>query len=108
MSSTTASLKILLVEDDLTDVEMVRSYLSECRGNHFFMADLSVAGDLAQAFRLLAEYLPDIILTGLGLPDARGMKVLTAIFEMAPDVPIVVHSGNDQTLLNGPIAANWQ
>ena len=58
MSSKAARLKILLVEDDLDDVYLVRSYLSETRGNRFFSADLSVAQDLTHTARLLAEGLP--------------------------------------------------
>lgn len=99
MSSMASPLKILLVEDDLMDVAMVRSYLSEKRGKCFFSADLSVAHDFAQASRLLAKDLPDIILTDLSLPDVQGMEAFCAIFELAPDVPVMVLSGNEDEQL---------
>jgi sigma-B regulation protein RsbU (phosphoserine phosphatase) len=90
-----ARLKILLVEDDSADACMVQSCLSEHRGNRLFSADLTIAQDLAHAGRLIEQDLPDIILADLGLPDAQGAEALSSILQMAPNVPIIVLSGND-------------
>jgi sigma-B regulation protein RsbU (phosphoserine phosphatase) len=99
MSPMAARLKILLVEDDSADACMVQSCLSEHRGNRLFSADLTIAQDLAHAGRLIEQDFPDIILADLGLPDAQGAEALSSILQKAPDVPIIVLSGNDDEQL---------
>ncbi|MFT5440530.1 MAG: PAS domain S-box-containing protein [Alphaproteobacteria bacterium] len=99
MSPMATRLKILLVEDDSADACMVQSCLSEHRGNRLFSADLTIAQDLAHAGRLIEQDLPDIILADLGLPDAQSAEALSSILQMAPDVPIIVLSGNDDEQL---------
>jgi sigma-B regulation protein RsbU (phosphoserine phosphatase) len=89
-----ASLKILLVEDNPADAYMVKVFLSDPRLMHTRSTTLSVTESVAEAARLIADDKPDIIFTDLGLPDGQGAEVLTALIRIAPDIPIIVLSGN--------------
>ncbi len=85
-------IKILLVEDDPVDVELVTSYLARTplAGARFEHADR-----LATARKRIAEDRPDVILLDLSLPDTRGLHTVAHVIEAAPDVPIIIMTGQD-------------
>lgn len=88
------SLKILLVEDNPADAYMVKIFLSDPRLMHTPSTTLSVVESVAEAVRLISDDKPDVILTDLGLPDGQGAEVLTALIRVAPEIPIIVLSGD--------------
>ena len=84
-------ISVLLVEDDAGSRNLVRCAL---RGHDPSISyDISEAGDLASAARLLGERNFDNVILDLHLPDSSGLETLRRIKETDPEVPVVVLSG---------------
>ena len=75
--------KVLLVEDDLSSVEIAQTYLA--LDGH----DVLVAKDGLEGLRLARESAPDILVLDLMLPKMDGVEVCRVLRE-ASDVPIVM------------------
>ena len=82
--------KILLVEDDPGDVLLFKTILSQA-SPHF---QLAVVERLRAAFAHLEKEPVDLIVTDLSLPDSLGDTTFAALQERAPEVPIIVISGD--------------
>lgn len=85
---------LLLIEDNEDDALLVRSMICSGAGSDFKIdwADRLSAG----AARLAAGY-PDAVLLDLSLPDSRGLATFERVHAAAPQVPIVVLSGLDDS-----------
>ncbi len=83
---------ILLIEDNPNDVLVIQELLT-INGSRAYA--VSTAADLDAAKKHLRLSAFDLIVTDLGLPDARGLEVLDGLREYAAKVPIVVVSGLD-------------
>lgn len=85
-------IRLLFVEDDLDDVELAQAALAES----FSGAQLRVAHGEAEAIRLLGQkdYLPDLVLLDLSLPESGALKVLEWIKsqDRVKIVPVIVLS----------------
>ncbi len=81
---------ILLVEDNPADVYLLREEFAAASGDH----TLRVAASVAEAAALLAECKSDCILLDLWLPDSFGLDTFNAVQSMAPDLPVIILSGN--------------
>src|SRR5687767_6085023 len=79
-------MKVLVIEDDPAQAALVRALL----------AKQSRAHDGAVARHVSAETW-DVILLDLNLPDSQGLDTLRRMRRQAPDAPIVVLSGEDDT-----------
>ena len=88
------TLKVLLIEDSAADVGLVRAALGNAGEKCTFLVDLSVAGSISEAAILVWQTDPDVILLDLGLPDKVGMAAFRAAINLAPEIPIIVLSGN--------------
>jgi signal transduction histidine kinase len=82
-------LRLLLLEDDVSDAFLTRTTLHEAGVdaewlvvNRLADVDFDVVGDWA-----------DCALVDLGLPDGRGLEVIRAILQRVPKIPVVVVSG---------------
>ena len=84
--------KILLIEDDVFQVTIVRSLLAKTSTFHF---ELTHEDRLSTGLQRLQSADFDVILLDLMLPDSSGLETFTRIYREAPEVPIVVLSGND-------------
>ena len=88
--------KVLLVEDNATDAQLVRSALvglveRDLSGSFF---DIRSASRLAHAIAHLAEEEFDVILLDLSLPDSQSFEhSFNDIHKCAPAVPIIVLTG---------------
>lgn len=82
--------RILLVEDDPGDAELVREYLSDEKKFHIVHAD-----NLFSALEHLHEETFEIIILDLGLPDSVGLETVNRMKKYSLDIPIVVLTGND-------------
>ncbi|HEX5748839.1 MAG TPA: response regulator [Archangium sp.] len=91
-------LRILVVEDNPADVDLVREYLQERR-----LWTLSACDLLRKALALAEQEPPDVMLLDLGLPDSQGMETLNRAVDRLPHVPIIVLTGREQLGL-GPLA----
>lgn len=86
------TLKILLVEDNPGDVELMKEMLYESKARSSTIIE---AGSLEQVIIELQENDFDIILLDLGLPDSAGLMTLTDVLKYARKIPIVVLTGLD-------------
>jgi DNA-binding response OmpR family regulator len=70
-----ARLRILLVEDDPYDAELVQACLAEARRNG---AEIIHAASLAQGLQALRTLAIDLTVLDLDLPDSSGFETLRA------------------------------
>jgi signal transduction histidine kinase len=82
---------VLLIEDNPGDADLVRLRLIE--------SDPPVTVDcvrrLSDALKSLALKTPSLVLLDLNLPDSRGAETFRRVMEKAPNVPVVILSGQD-------------
>lgn len=97
MHNTTYSIKLLLVEDNPGDAYLVRSLLT---ATHVPITVAHVTR-LSDAVSYLEndDEACDVVLLGLGLPDAQGATSIVQLRAMAPALPIIVFTGLDDEML---------
>jgi signal transduction histidine kinase len=88
----TAALKVLLVEDNRGDVDLISELLAR---DAFTLLDISSVDRLEQALECVAADGFDIVLLDLGLPDSFGLDTLRAMRRQAAKLPIIVLTGNN-------------
>ncbi len=86
------SVNILLIEDNESDRLLMKKMLLKHKKPDFNLAD---ADSLAKGLSLISEQKVDIIILDLYLPDSKGLDTLNKIKTNAPDLPVVVLTGND-------------
>lgn len=87
----TQPVRVLLVEDNPADADLVAELLEEGRGTF----EITRVGRLSEAVELLQQQEQDCLLLDLGLPDAQGMESVVSVRAGHPNVPIVVLTGRD-------------
>jgi PAS domain S-box-containing protein len=85
-------MKVLVIEDNPADVEMIRDILSDHQESSL---ELEHEKTLAAGIAHLARDGIGCILLDLGLPDSQGMGTVRAVHASQPEVPIVVLTGLD-------------
>jgi hypothetical protein len=87
-------IRVLLLEDDPDDAVLVRRMLRRVKAMPF---EVVVVNRLARAVAILTAdpAVFDVVLADLGLPDSTGIATLDALTEVAPHLPVVVLTGND-------------
>jgi signal transduction histidine kinase len=83
--------RVLLIEDNPGDADLVRLRLVEGRPQ----LQVECVSRLSEALEFLAKETPSLVLLDLNLPDSRGADTFRKVREMAPGVPVVVLSGQD-------------
>lgn len=84
-------LKILLIEDDQDDANLIRKMLAEIREPEFAV---QVAQLLRDGLELLEARSFDIVLVDLGLPDCRqGLDAALKVRDKVPRTPVMVLTG---------------
>ena len=86
---------VLLIEDNPGDADLVRLRLVE--GQPGLRVDC--VHRLSDALVSLAKETPSLVLLDLNLPDSRGAETFRKVMEIAPQVPVVVLSGQDDEAL---------
>jgi len=86
------SIKVLLIEDNPDDIELLQRKLGKSVNGQLTVTSVK---SLHDALEHLAGNKPDIILSDLGLPDSHGLDTVTKIMCAAPNIPLVVLSGLD-------------
>jgi len=86
---------VLLVEDNQGDADLVRLRLVESDPP----VKVDCARRLSEALKTLAAKKPSLVLLDLNLPDSRGAETFRRVLEKAPDVPVVILSGQDDETL---------
>jgi two-component system cell cycle sensor histidine kinase/response regulator CckA len=89
--------RLLLVEDNRGDRDLMREQLSEIPD---FSLTIDDAGTLKAALDMVATQHYDSLIIDLNLPDSFGLDTLKAIRRAVPDTPIVVLSGEGRRSLH--------
>jgi signal transduction histidine kinase len=87
--------RVLLIEDNPGDADLVRLRLVESK----VPVDVNCVDRLADGLASLAEQTPSIVLLDLNLPDSHGAETFRKVLDQAPDVPVVILSGQDDEAL---------
>ena len=82
---------VLLIEDNSGDADLVRLRLVEGRPQ----VRVECVSKLSDALEFLARETPSVVLLDLNLPDSRGADTFRKIREVAPGVPVVILSGQE-------------
>ena len=85
------STHVLLIEDNPGDADLVRLRLVEGRS----AVDVSCVARLSDGLASLAKEPPSVVLLDLNLPDSQGAETFRKVLDKAPDVPVVILSGQD-------------
>ncbi len=81
--------KILLVDDDMA----IRMVVTEAlrREGH----DVRTAATVAEQVSLLKQFVPDVLITDVILPDGNGLDLVPSILKKRPDLPVIVLSAQN-------------
>lgn len=82
--------KLLVMDDDQTIRKMINEYFKELDYQVF------LASDGEQGLQAYTEHKPDIVLIDLRMPNVDGFEVLRVLTEQAPEIPLVVISGEGE------------
>ena len=82
---------ILLIEDNPDDMLLLKHML---QGLDQWPHVICEATRLVDGLTILRARRPELVLLDLDLPDARGLEALTQVQRLAPEVPIVVVTGD--------------
>lgn len=86
----------LLIEDNPADARLIQYMLMDSGGGIF---QLEHADRLARGLERMESPGIDIVLSDLSLPDSHGLETFTRLHAQAPQIPIIVLSGlNDTTV----------
>lgn len=100
-------LKILLVEDNLDDAELIQTLLLE--NQTFLSISLTPVTRMGDAVNLLLQSQFDAILLDFSLPDSQGSDTLARVQEYGLNIPIIVlTANNDEELAVQAIQAGAQ
>jgi len=98
------SIRILLVEDNPADAQLLREFLAEVENTDFELVRVERLGD---ALQRLGNERFDVMLLDLSLPDAQGLETVTRVYKQG--APIVVLTGlDDKTLAINALRAGAQ
>ena len=89
---TKSAIRLLLVEDNPGDAELVTDMLELAGPGGFTIAR---ATRLAEGLEQISRGDVDVVLEDLGLPDSSGLDTFHAAHAAAPDLPIVVLTGSE-------------
>ena len=86
---------VLLIEDNPGDADLVRLRLIEGESP----VKVNCVSRLSDGLASLTAETPSVVLLDLNLPDSRGSETFRRVLEHAPNVPVVVLSGQDDEAL---------
>jgi sigma-B regulation protein RsbU (phosphoserine phosphatase) len=90
--ASTDTVRVLLIEDNTLDAELISAILSRARNIRF---EIERSERLSGVAARAAEVRFDIVLTDLGLPDSSGINTFSGVSAALPDTPIIVLTGLD-------------
>ncbi len=99
---------ILLVEDNPGDIRLIREMLKEAFAEEGFVLD-NVSSMAAALAHLAGGAVCDVVLLDLSLPDSQGLDSIRSIQSAAPQLPVVVLSGDiDEDVAISAVVAGAQ
>ncbi|PRP67649.1 response regulator [Nonlabens agnitus] len=89
-------LKILIVEDSITDVALLQRQIKKCVQD----PEIVVSDKIIQTRHAVKTFIPDVVFTDFQLVGFTGMEVIENVQEIYPNIPIIVVTGtlNDEEL----------
>lgn len=87
-----AATRVLLIEDDEGDAQLVVSLLGAAHCGKFIM---HTADRLSAGVSALRDWSFDAALLDLSLPDSSGLETIRRFRDAAPDLPVVILTGLD-------------
>ena len=87
MSSQSTPLRILMIEDDRIEAELIRRQLAQ---SAYTTAEIEHHQRIARALERLREERYDIVLLDLNLPDGHGVSNLTRVVGACDTVPVII------------------
>ena len=84
------SLDILLIEDDIDDVDLLKGALTENKVS--YQMEVIMEGDKVYTYLKSLNTLPEIIVMDLNLPKVSGKEILHKIKSSSPftEIPVIV------------------
>ena len=79
-------MKLLIVDDDL----LIRKSLKALLGKEKDIEVIGTAADGAEAFKMCEEFLPDVVLMDIRMPNVDGIAAVRQIKEKYPDIRIMM------------------
>lgn len=99
-------IKLLVVEDNPDDAELLRRKLRDAKGAYI---EMELAGRLSTALERLAAESFDVVVSDLGLPDSQGFETFLSLHNQNPDIPIIVLTGySDENLAINAVQSGAQ
>ncbi|MGD0793358.1 MAG: hybrid sensor histidine kinase/response regulator [Terriglobales bacterium] len=86
---------VLLIEDNPGDADLVRLRLVESKSE----VHVNCVPRLSDALACLDAETPSLVLLDLNLPDSHGAETFRRVMQKAPNVPVVILSGQDDEAL---------
>ena len=82
--------KILIVDDNKNFLIMLSDFLN----NKGFIVEVSDNG--SEALKIFSDFIPDIVITDIVMPDIDGIELLLQLRKTNPDVKVIVMSGGNR------------
>ncbi|MGA2676233.1 MAG: histidine kinase dimerization/phosphoacceptor domain -containing protein [Methanobacterium sp.] len=83
-------IKVLLIEDNTADINLIRDMLNETKNNNFQIINCKTLND---GIIQLSNNDFNVILLDLGLPDSQGIESFLKLYEHEKKIPIIILTG---------------
>ncbi|MDU0356391.1 diguanylate cyclase [Paraglaciecola aquimarina] len=90
-----ATLTIYLLEDSVDDVYIFNNIVNADQNSTYKTVSFDSLSSLQTAIEFIT---PDLLVIDLNLPESTGLQTLVAVKAISLDIPIIVLTGNDETL----------
>lgn len=87
---------VLVVTPESADAEVLQSVLPKAKDGPF---KIEWVTHLSDALERLALGDVDVVLADLGLPDSKGIETFDQLFSAAPEIPLMLITGDDEDAL---------
>ena len=87
---TSSSIRVLLIEDNPSDANLVEEFLAEAGNSTFALAQ---SNRLATGLERLTREGADVVLLDLSLPDSDGLATLDRVLALEPAAPVLILTG---------------
>lgn len=94
------TVRVLQIEDESVDVEMVRRLLSRARQGSPLQFELMSASSLEAGLGGFGTHEVDLVLLDLHLPDGEGPGLVLRLRERLPNVPVIILTGRAEASQN--------